>query len=390
MQINDDNLLDILDKIDTIVKNEKKSTDKQCKICNSSNLVLVNERNLYVCNNCGCDCFEFFDNNDNNYYDEYNNSSIQINSFFPKSSLSCNSYLPYYSKINILRYWGQVPYKERSLSEVLNDIENKCKHFKISKAVIDNTKILYKNIRDMKYNKKDSEKYIIIRGINRKQIIAACFYFGALLQKSPRSAKEVAEIFNLELKQITKGCRKFLEIMKDTYIIFDIKPCQGIDYIKRFCIKLNLSNDIITLSEKIAKNCALLSIVIDHQVTSIAAACILFACNLNDININKKTISSCFNISDVTILKTYKKIILFEKIVIDDDLTEKFYNQVQKDFYELNKDNVPEDSYDETDIIKVIPNKNKLKNKKKLNKKNNPDEIQEKKKRGRPRLKPLV
>jgi len=97
----------------------------------------------------------------------------------------------------------------------------------------------------MKYNKNNNEnKYIIIRGINRKQIIAACFYYGALLQKSPRSTKEVAEIFNLELKQITKGCRKFLEIMKDSFIMKDIKPCQGIDYIKRFCLKLNLSNEM--------------------------------------------------------------------------------------------------------------------------------------------------
>ena len=142
----------------------------------------------------------------------------------------------------MLRNWGQVPYRERSLAEVLNDIDSKCKKYNITKAVIDNAKILYKNIRETKHESGTNKgKNVIIRGINRKQIIAACFYFGSVLQKIPRSTKEVADIFNLEIKQITKGCRKFLEIMKDNFIVFDIKPSYGSDFVDRFGSKIKLS-----------------------------------------------------------------------------------------------------------------------------------------------------
>lgn len=52
-----------------------------------------------------------------------------------------------------------MPYKERSLANVLNDIDQKCKKFNVLKAVTDTAKILYRNIKD---------KNIIFRGINKK------------------------------------------------------------------------------------------------------------------------------------------------------------------------------------------------------------------------------
>ena len=41
-----------------------------------------------------------------------------------------------------------MPYKERSLANVLNEIESKCREYKIIKKVIITAKILYKNIRE--------------------------------------------------------------------------------------------------------------------------------------------------------------------------------------------------------------------------------------------------
>ena len=41
----------------------------------------------------------------------------------------------------MLHNWGQMPYKERSLSSVLIDIDSKCKKYNITKAVIDYSKM---------------------------------------------------------------------------------------------------------------------------------------------------------------------------------------------------------------------------------------------------------
>ena len=59
-----------------------------------------------------------------------------------------------------------------------------------------------------------------------------------------------------------------------------------------------------------------------HEPPSIAAGCILLVANMYNININKKHISEIFDISDVTISKTYRKIYPFHKIIINNKVTE--------------------------------------------------------------------
>lgn len=332
-KLSDDKLWDILDNFSNDKhENNQKTVDKynrHCSMCKSNNLIYTSGRGSYVCGDCGTEGEEILDESPewNNYEDgkmENGRCGAPINAFFPKSSLGTTINTPGYSKVKMLRNWGQVPYRERSLGEVLNDIDNKCKKYKITKAVIDNAKILYKNIRETKHESGINKgKNVIIRGINRKQIIAACFYFGAILQKSPRSTKEVADIFDLELKKVTKGCRKFLEIMKDNFIVFDIKPSHGSDFIERFGSKIKLSRETINIAKTISDNTTKLDIASDHQATSLAAASILLATNILEQNVSKKTISDVFKISDVTITKTYKKIYPYQKIVISDELTNK-------------------------------------------------------------------
>lgn len=338
--ISDEKLWDILDTFSNNKSEQKRNTkpEQVCYICKSANLIFTSGRGSYVCSDCGMENRELLDESPewNNYEDGKvgnDRCGAPINAFFPKSSLGTTINAPGYSKVKMLRNWGQMPYKEHSLGKILNDIDNKCKKYKITKAVIDNAKILYKNIRETKHNSGINKgKNVIIRGFNRKQIIAACFYFGAILQKSPRSTKEVADIFNLELKQITKGCRKFLEIMKDNFIVFDIKPSHGSDFIERFGSKIKLSKNTIHTAKTIAKNATILDIASEHQATSIAAASILLAANILEENTTKRTISEVFDISDVTITKTYKKIYPYQQIVISDELTNRICHKINLKF----------------------------------------------------------
>ena len=53
----------------------------------------------------------------------------------------------------------------------------------------------------------------IHRGSNRNGIIASCIYKACRLQGCPRSAKEIADIFKLNISHMTKGCKKFDEII---------------------------------------------------------------------------------------------------------------------------------------------------------------------------------
>jgi transcription initiation factor TFIIB len=360
----DENLWIILDNIidDNIDKTKNKLI---CSSCKSTNLIYTSGRCSYVCSDCGLENLELYDESPewNNYEDKEDNSrcGTYINPFYPKSSLGTTINAVGYSKVKMLRSWGQVSYKEKSLSEVLNDIDGKCKKYNVTKAIIDNTKILYRNIRDLK---NDNGKNIIIRGINRKQIIAACLYFGAILQKFPRSTKEVSNIFGLEIKQVTKGCKNFLDIMKDNFIIFDIKPSRGYEFIERYGTKLKLTKETIQLAKIISENSIKLDLTSEHQATSLAAASILLAINVLKETINKISISKLFNISDVTISKTYNKMNPYKNILIDDELTNKVYYKMNLNFMsnslnnELENDlsTIEENDSDTKNIIDYLNN----------------------------------
>lgn len=379
--ISEERLWAILDNMENNIKKlDNNISDNLCINCNSNNVIYSNDYNTNICYNCGLHSNEILDDSPewNNFEDNRDISRCgpPTSAFFPKSSLGTTINTPGYSKMKMLRIWSQIPYKERSLSEVLNEIDYKCKPYKITKAVIDNTKILYKNIREIKYDTGENKgKNIIIRGINRKQIIAACLFFGAMLQKSPRSAKEVAQIFDLNIKQITKGCRNFLELMKDNFILFNIKPFHGSDFIERFGTAIKISKDSINLAKIISENTYRLDIASDHQPTSIAAACILLSSNILNETINTKIISDIFKISEVTIKRTHIKISEYKNIVISTEKTTKILNIINLEI--LNIKLLDDD--DESDVIK----KNK-KNKDVIYDEDN-IEIKVKKKCGRPK-----
>ena len=52
-----------------------------------------------------------------------------------------------------------------------------------------------------------------MRCINLRSMIAACVLYACKLQGEPRSPKEIADIYDLEIKNVNKGCRRFLEFI---------------------------------------------------------------------------------------------------------------------------------------------------------------------------------
>lgn len=338
--LSDDALWDLLDNFTNEKENDnkklnEKNKENKCTSCGSDNIIFSENRNRNICKDCGNVCDEILDDNPewNNHEEgkkDVMRGGTQINTFFPKTSLGTTISYSGWSRIKMLHSWGQMPYKERSLAQVLTDIDNKCKKYKITKSVIDNAKILYRNIRESKHQSgKNKGKNIIIRGINRRQIISACVYYGANLQNCTRSNKEIADIFDLEIKQVTKGCRKFLEYMQNNQVLYDIKPSHGTDFINRVGGKLNLDKQILELANIISNNTTKLDIATNHQPTSIAAASIVLAANILNKQIVKKDILKEFQISEVTINKTYNNIYNYKHCVINNEMTNQLYYKMQ-------------------------------------------------------------
>ena len=75
-----------------------------------------------------------------------------------------------------------------------------------------------------------------------------------VLQKETRSPKEIADIYDLEIKHVNRGCRKFCDIIDSNTLFFQIKNSQSSDFIDRFGKKLNIDKQYITIAKDVSNN----------------------------------------------------------------------------------------------------------------------------------------
>jgi len=334
--INEDNMLDLIDSMDINKSNsiesiksiKSKSNANTCIGCNGRNLVQDYSKGCIKCTDCGICTTQIFDQNPewSLYEDGKGEGSVRCgpatNFFLPKSSLGTTISGKGYSVLKMLQTWNQMPYKERSLSDILQHLEQVCKKNNLPKSVIDNVKILYKQIHDLKYETEEKkDKSVIIRGDNRTGIYGACVYYGSQLQGYSRQVKEIAAMLKTTIKVVTKGIRKFNDLMKKNNLINTIASTTPNDHIERFCQKLKLKKEQVQQIKIISTNITRLYLASNHQPTSIAAGAILIYSNINGIDIQKKTISEIFEISNVTIDKIYRKILPFRKVIVSDEMT---------------------------------------------------------------------
>jgi transcription initiation factor TFIIIB Brf1 subunit/transcription initiation factor TFIIB len=174
-------------------------------------------------------------------------------------------------------------------------------------------------------------------------MIAACLFHACKLQKETRSPKEIADIYDLEIKHVNRGCRKFCDIIDANTLFYQIKSSQSSDFIERFAKKLNIDKQYINIAKDVSTNIHKLDLASTHEPPSVAAGCILLVTNYYNIQLSKKQISDIFGISDVTISKTYRKIWPYHKIVLSNKITDLILekkNAVSKTDTDINQNNL--------------------------------------------------
>ena len=213
---------------------------------------------------------------------------------------------------------------------------------------------LYKKISESVHVKgKRKGKSIIMRCINRRSMIAACLFHACKLQKETRSPKEIADIYDLEIKHVNRGCRKFCDIIDATSLFYQIKSSQSSDFIERFAKKLNIDKQYINISKDVSNNIHKLDLASTHEPPSVAAGCILLVAQYYNIQLTKKQISEIFGISDVTISKTFRKIWPYHKIVLSNKITDLILEK-------KNASNKPNSDINKTNLITNVETSNLL------------------------------
>ncbi len=231
---------------------------------------------------------------------------MPVNTLLPESSVgSTVSFKTNTKTMNQIRkyqQWNGMPYKERSLYKVFLTIQNACTRNNIPMKIINEAKSLYRIISQTK----------ISRGSNRNGIIAACVYFSCKQCGVPRSAKEIADFFDINITVMTKGIKKCQEIIymnkNNKSRLTQSVSMKPNDFIERFCNKLKLSEEdtrlILLICSKSIEN----NIISENTPPSIAAGCIFYFTKRKGMKITKKDVSVICKISEVTINKCCKKL----------------------------------------------------------------------------------
>lgn len=328
--MNEEQLFELLDKIneENTDKEIKENTKFDCECGNRDNVIKDQTEGTIVCKKCGVIMANILDDNPEWKFsndDNYNDYSRchQINPLLPQSSLSTTIACSSRNKVKMLNNWNAMPYPERTLYVVLKIIQNVCRDNNILKCIEDETKILYKNLSD---NRQIDGKKKIIRGRNKKSLIAGCLFASCKKYGQSRSPKEIASMFKLKYKHVTKGYKIVNKLKNSKMKDYEMTVSSSEHFILRYCKNLHIKKEYIEQAVRIAKNIEKLNLNSGHTSSSIATGGILLMANLNNLKITKKNISDQINVSEVTISKTYKKLKKYSKILVNDEIVNKIYN----------------------------------------------------------------
>jgi transcription initiation factor TFIIB len=235
---------------------------------------------------------------------------MPINPLLQESSFGCKV-LCYgstsYEMRKIRRYteWQSMPYKEKSQYEEFQRITIMSQNAGMPKLIIDDA---------IRYHKKISEYELTFRGDNRDGILAASIYISCRINNYPRTAKEIATIFHLDVTSATKGCKNAQLIINNIEkdMIHTDKTSFGRTkpeaFIERYCSKLSINNELTKLCQFISMQIEKKGLMPENTPHSIAAGVVFFIAQMCNLNISKKDIKNTSEISEVTINKCYKKI----------------------------------------------------------------------------------
>lgn len=308
---------------------ELKNKTSFCEFCNLELSILDYTP---ICKNCGYICEDVFDHSpewkthgsDDKIQTDPSRCGNPINPLLEQLSYTIKIKINYRStlemkKLKKLIDWSGNPNNEKMLNDEFNHIYLVCSQVGITTNIIERAKEIYTTILEIQ----------MFRGIIRQGIQAASVYISFKENGVPRTPQEMATIFKIDKSYVTSGISRandILQQIKKNYnetnnefnnetnneqsiSNLNISVENSIDYIPRFCSKLNIKDKLQVLCMCVAEKIDNDQLITDHASHCIAAGIIYFiSLNYNNGNITKQMIESETEISDVTINKCYLKI----------------------------------------------------------------------------------
>jgi transcription initiation factor TFIIB len=270
------------------------------------------EEGEYVCKTCNTLQERFIDasaewrfyGHDDSKLTDPTRCGMPTNEFLPNMSLGSvlgleNGMTNTMFRIYKYQKWNSMTYRERTLINKFDTLSLKAINGGLPHCIIEEAKSFYKQISEMK----------ISRGENTESMLATSIYMSCKMNKVPRSAKEIAKMFNLNITSMTRGCKRFEEMLK-LNMNSSTTPTH---FVLRFCSKLNFNQDIAEICTHVVKKEEEYAFTSESAPQSIAAGCLYLVNIVMGLGRTKKDISLACDISEITINKCYKKLVEYRE-----------------------------------------------------------------------------
>ena len=320
-------------KLELLYKSQNLTQREKCDLCNSA--VAYTQQKILTCSNPSCAVvykdvldetaeWRYYGADDNSMSDP-TRCGMPINPLLKESSYGCKVICggrSSYEMRKIRRYteWQSMPYKEKSQYDEFETIKLMSKNAGVPKIIVDEA---------LRQHKKLSEEKTF-RGDNRDGIIAASIYIAARIHKYPRTAKEIASIFHLDNTSATKGCKNAVNLLNkmekddessDKTHFYKTTPTA---FIERYCSKLGLNKELTKVCLFVAHKISQKNLIPENTPHSVAAGIVYFVAQTCNLNVSKKNVNKCSEISEVTINKCYKKLDKIKEELIPQIILKKY------------------------------------------------------------------
>ena len=288
----------------------------KCFNCKESDFLIMDSE-MIICTYCGVENdsiidyqaeWRYYGSDDNKHSSDPNRCGVPSNPLIPDASLSTVILGKGFEVYRRLNSWNGLTYKQRSLIGILNKIALKANIDNVPQSIIDATMNMFKMI---------SQDYIK-RGASRESLIAACFFNALRDQGLVRSTDEIAKLFDIKSKKLSKGCNEFAELMftKNKEYVKNMKPIESKDLVQRFCISLNIEDSYTRISIKASILIDKLGICQENNPKSIAVGVLYLVSQHYNLGFTKKEIAENCKTSEVTVNNTYSQMLQFKKYLL--------------------------------------------------------------------------
>ena len=279
--------------------------------CGSTDYLI--EDNMHICKKCSSIISKVIENtaewryygNEDNRDGDPSRCGMPTNNLLPKSSIGSMIGSGYKDNIDMriirkFQMWNSMPYDERTLWNVFDKMTANTINNGIPQKVIDDAKNLYKQASEKK----------ISRGDNKEGLIASCIYHACLINKIPKSSKDIAAMFNISHVTLNKGNTRF-----QTLLQLNVSSPNPIDFISQYGNNLNMSINDINKCKELVKLIEENEIMNDNSPTSSAAGILYYYSTVKGLGYSKKNFAKACNVSEVTIIKCYKIINIYNTFI---------------------------------------------------------------------------